>query len=313
MTSADAALGVRCVGAELPGLAPAAGELPTTRFRLVGAEEFEASWRAEGEAVAIHGTDTVDGQAFMRVWRTGAGSFHLEAAGHGAHLVSADGAACVSYLPDDELRARRFLVAQTLPLASTLHGREVLHAAGAVVAGRLVAVSAASGTGKSTTLAHLLAAGAGFFGDDTLALEPGPELLAHPGPPWLQLQPAVYERLSDSGRARLGAARGALGKLHFHLSPPLAPRPLAAFITLRRDARESRSRVVTETLSAEPLLRAPYIGYVITPERLREQLDIIAHLSANVPCAECVLGADGPEHAVEALVAWVEQNVPVVG
>lgn len=244
----------------------------------------------------------------MRVWRTATGAFHIEAAGHGAHLLGADGRDCLSYLPPNEAAARRLLAAQVLPLAATLHGHRVLHAAGAVIDGRLVALSARSGTGKSTTLTHLLAAGADFFGDDTLAVQAGTGLVTHPGPPYLQLAPEVAEQLPPEGRERLGEPSARIGKLHFELLTPPEPLALHAFVSLRRDPEAPRSEVRPEGLPAATLMRAPYIGYVREPAQLEAQLDLVAQLSAGARCAELVLGADGPRAAAAALSDWVRDD-----
>lgn len=308
MTVADAALGVRCAGAALPGLGRSSRPLPTTHFRLVAHAELEAAWRADGPGTALHGTDTDDGEPFMRVWRTGAGSYHVEATGHGGHLLRGDGSECLSCLPEQEAAARRLLVAQVLPLAATLHGHVVLHAAGAVVGDDLIAISALSGTGKSTTLAHLLAAGAGYFADDTLAVQPGPELQAHPGSPWLQLLPEAFELLPALGRERLGEPQAQIGKLQLQLETPSEPQPLAAFVNLRRDLEEPCSRVVSEPVPATTLMRAPYVGYVKERALLEAQLDMVARIASDVRSAEFVLGSDGPQAAAAAVIDWVQRG-----
>src|SRR5215207_5736050 len=195
-------------GIDLPGLAAEGGPaaLPRTRVR-VDPAALERRWNGsvreprrmreldDGESVLL----TVD-------LREDAG-YLLDATGVGRVLVAPDGGEILC----DPLPARPdwafILSAQALPLAATLRGREVFHAAGVVVAGRAALFAGPPGAGKSSLAAAFLRRGAELLSDDAVALEPvDGAIVAHPGVGALYLREAEHDRLSGAEREELGAA-----------------------------------------------------------------------------------------------------------
>jgi hypothetical protein len=78
----------------------------------------------------------------------------------------------------------RFLIGQVLPFASLLAGLEIFHASAVALHGGTIAITGASGAGKTSLALALCGLGAGFVTDDVLALEcSGDRLFAHSGPP----------------------------------------------------------------------------------------------------------------------------------
>ena len=79
-----------------------------------------------------------------------------------------------------------------LPLAAALffRGAVTLHGSAVVLDGRAVLVAGRSGSGKSTTTAAAMAAGAALLSDDLCTLTPTPSgWMVEPGYPWLRLSP----------------------------------------------------------------------------------------------------------------------------
>ena len=217
--------------------------------------------------------------------------YHDATLGHLLHLpgagrfsISADGA-LIRCVPSvlEPWRWQRGLFAGALPFAALRQGIEVFHAAAVVVDGRLVAISAASGGGKSTLGAFLRIAGASFFTDDVLAVKPyGDRVLAHPGPALLNLRHTTAGLLSDDERRSLGSPLGAdQVETRIRTEPVGAPAPVAALYFLER-------RSELKTISFEPvaspsrqLLASSYNFVIRTPERLLGQLDLCATLAAT--------------------------------
>ena len=109
----------------------------------------------------------------------------------------------------------KLLASQTLPLLATLRGREVLHAAGVVVGERLIAVVAASGTGKSATACNVIAQGGRFFADDVLAWRSSTAAYAPTrARACSTCSHSDLDAIPESGRARLGERLGQSDKVH---------------------------------------------------------------------------------------------------
>lgn len=72
-----------------------------------------------------------------------------------------------------ETEIAALLIATALPASLWMRGRFVLHAAAARLPGRdrAIAVAGASGSGKSTILARIVAAGGSIVGDDTIVID----------------------------------------------------------------------------------------------------------------------------------------------
>jgi hypothetical protein len=282
---AGAAFGIAIEAAPplaLPGLAPAAAGLLRTHIELVDARSLERSWPAH-EVQRTVDLRYPNGSLMMCVERHRSSGYRVYAPRYGRHIVSDDGTAIRSALPAlAPARSRRLLFAQVLPLAAALQGLEVLHASAVVLGGRAFAFFAASGTGKTSIAAHLVARGGSLLTDDVLALEPCGELVvAHPGAPTMNLDPLQLAAVDSGRRARLGPAVGRTDKVH--LQPPLHPTavPLAALCFLRRGSTLSVERRANP--SARELLGTSFVSHLQTPARLLAHLEVSSRIAESLP------------------------------
>jgi hypothetical protein len=212
--------------------------------------------------------------------------FHIE--GFGRYVVGIDGTSIACELagaPRDQ--QERFVFAHALPLASVLQGYEVLHASSVSDGGGAVAFVGASGAGKTALASRLVIRGAEFVTDDVLALElRDGEVLAHPGAPFMAV------RTEDRGV--IAASGGVLGTVgttdKVHVSPPKlsGTTRLSALYHLEagpdRDASSDRGVAIAPLEGTDPrrLLAAAFVPYVMTPARLRLNLDIAQILGSRV-------------------------------
>ena len=273
-------------GIDVPGLAAdgAAAEgpamLPRTRV-WVDPAALERRWNGsvteprrmreldDGESVLL----TVDLREDV--------GYLLDATGVGRVLVALDGGEILC----DPLPARPdwafILSAQALPLAATLRGREVFHAAGVVVAGQAVLFAGAPGAGKSSLAAAFLRRGAGLLSDDAVALERVEgAIVAHPGVGALHLRESEHGRLSAAERDELGAAETFASRQRYAPGVAHGPVSFSALFLLER----ARAGVAIEPLAAaDPfqLLASTFNLSVRTPERLTRQLDMVEALIAG--------------------------------
>jgi hypothetical protein len=254
---------------------PAADPRPTSVLR-VDPELLAPAWAFPGERLFER---DLGGETVMTFER--AEEYRIWARGFGRYLVAADGmevrcerGAVVEHAQE------RFLFAQVLPLASVLRGFELLHASAVSLNGAGIAFAGPSGTGKTTLATRLVLRGSGFLTDDALALERGTENpIAHPGPPYV----AVFA--GDDGQAdivaQIGQVVGTSDKLNVLLPVEARPVPLRVVYHL-----ESGSELELEAIGRDVvrrLLANVFVPYLITPERLQRQLDVVQLLSDGVP------------------------------
>ena len=225
----------------------------------------------------------------------------VAAPGYGRHIVASDGSAARSYLPAvPPWRWQRLLFAQVLPLAASLQGLHVAHASAVAADGRAIGFVAASGTGKTSVCAHLLAHGASFVTDDALAIETSESrAVAHPGAGVISINPSELRGMSRAGRARLGpvVARPE-AKIQVVVDPISRPLPLERIYFLRREGN-GRPWSISESASPDPtlLLASSFLWYLRDSRHLLARLDAAASLAkavrvflvdipASVPAAE---------------------------
>jgi hypothetical protein len=199
--------------------------------------------------------------------------------------------------------------AQVLPLAATLQGLELLHASAVELAGRTLAFVAASGTGKTSLAAQLVAGGASLLTDDVLALEGTPAgVVGHPGAPVFAVARGELAALSPAGRLRLGPELARADKVL--LAPDLlaGPRRLDAIFFLARS--RSAARLAVAPLSPTParLLGSSFNAYVGSEQRVVNQLDVYAQLARSVPMYEVVIAPSSPAPAVARAVRAVAER-----
>ncbi|HEX4463845.1 MAG TPA: hypothetical protein VH042_04305 [Solirubrobacterales bacterium] len=87
---------------------------------------------------------------------------------------------------------RRMLLTRVLPNVGIAHGYEALHASAVLTDRGVVAIAAASGTGKSTLALELVKRGWPLFADDTVVLgRRGETIEAYPAAPFVNLPAAA--------------------------------------------------------------------------------------------------------------------------
>jgi hypothetical protein len=273
-------------GIEVPGLTGSgsaaggdAGEA-STRVRL-DREELERRW-APVSGGARRMRELGDGEtAVLTVDLAEPAGYLLEAAGVGRVLVSLDGSELLCD-PDPSRADWGFiLAAQALPLAATLRGFEVLHAAGVVLADQAVLFSGPPGAGKSSLAAALLRRGGRLLSDDAVALEwqRGP-IVAHPGAGALYLRAAEQDRLDAEERGKLGAPVPQMSRFRYETEARPAPVPLGALFLLERAHEEA---AIERIEGGDPfaLLAATFNLSVRSPERLTRQLDAVEAIAST--------------------------------
>ena len=267
----------------LPLSATAAGAHDrVTRLADVGPHVVDRYWRSAGSARVLERRRS-DGRLVMSVDHDHGLGYRVAAPRNGRHLIAPNGETILSALPSTaSWRWQRLLLAQVLPLAATLQGLELLHASAVVLDGHALGFVAPSGTGKTSTAAHAVAAGGTLLTDDVLALElVGDGIEAHPGTTRLSIDPSELGRMSAAGRQRLGSRLGrADGKDVLAVEVVEQRVPLGTLYFLER-AASGRLRI--EPLASDPvrLLANSFNTYVRTPRRVMTQLATVAQLAAT--------------------------------
>ncbi len=291
----------------VPALVPGTNGLAPRRTicRELSVRELERSWR-DAEAEDAVELKHPDGRLFMSIRGHPELGYRIWAPRHGRHVVSLDGKEIRSALPQrGPLSWQRLFFAQTLPLAAALQGLEVLHASAVGVGGRAVAFTAASGTGKSSLAAHLVAAGATFLTDDVLALEStGDTVLAHPGPARASVASQELRAMTPTGRARLGRRVGSTDKPHFEPASAGLPLPLAVVYRVIRSPLAVGTPRFREHAPPPPrlVLASSFLPYLRTKERMLNQLAICAQITTSVRIFDFEITAQVSARAAAALV-----------
>jgi hypothetical protein len=231
--------------------------------------------------------------------------YRIAAPGHGRYVVSGDGTQIRFALsPAPGWRWQRLLFAQALPLAAALQGLELFHASAVAIGGQAVALVAASGTGKSSVAAHMVAGGAAFVTDDVLALEPvGGTVLAHPGPRLTGIDASELRPLESDGRGRLGHVVGRSGKVYLSVPTIEHTTPLAAVYFLERSEEPPELRIV-DSSPPDPrlLLSSSFIWYLTEAAFLVEHLDVCSRLAQAVRMSRVLIPASVSAPAVASAV-----------
>jgi hypothetical protein len=282
------AFGLRVAGAfDAPGLPPltAPGDEPRTTVELVDRDAIEALVPAAPVERLLEERFPGDAAPARSIDRLPGIGYRLHARHFGIALVSEDGAQVRCAPPDDDPWSwQRFLVGRILPWAAVLRGREVFHAAAVSVGGRAIALVGSSGVGKSSLTARLVLAGAGFLGDDVLAID-GDDAVprAHPGAGLVSVRDAERDVLGDD-LLRLGRVLGASGgKSYVAVARDDEPRPLQAMYFLRATPGDEPAVAPLEHPDWRLLVGNTFVEGVRTPGRLRRQFELCAELAASVP------------------------------
>jgi hypothetical protein len=173
---------------------------------------------------------------------------------------------------------QRVLLDTVLWTVSLLRGFELLHASAVTTDHGLVALVARTGGGKTSLAAEFLRRGATLFSDDVVALDSaGGEVIAHPGPPLMNLPRALAPAelggvvVADFGDDRWVALHRAT----------VVPSPLAAVVLVNRVAGESARCSPTAATSLTLLPHAVSLPHLA--DRARRRFDIFGSVIATVP------------------------------
>lgn len=300
---------------DLPALGPSRGHRTRrrTRCETANSAELGAEWPREGW------TRDVDlrhpsGRLFLGIQNHPDAGYRISAPRHGHHVVSADGRLVRSALRGRaSLSWQRLFFAQALPLAALLQGLEPVHASAVVLEDSAVAFTAASGSGKSSLAAHLVARGAGFLTDDVLALEASPDgAVAHPGPARASVVQHELRSMDAIGRTRLGRRVGRTDKPQFAPTPAAAPVRLGVLYRVHRLTSVGGEVRIREYVPPEPrlVLASCFLPYVQTPARLLNQLATCAAVTSTSRIFELEIPASvTASTAADAVLAHLTRDV----
>jgi hypothetical protein len=282
---------------------PMAGSRRAVALRIVDEAEADARWQPR-QARRLVDRRFPDGSLFLAVDADASLGYRIEAPEIGVHLVSADGTEVLLPEPQGpDWFWQRLLFAQTLPIAATLQGLGLFHASAVRIGDRVVAVSAASGTGKSSTAAHMIAQGAEFFTDDVLALEViQGDVFAFAGPLFSNIEEHEILAVEPAQRERLGRLLGESTKQHMQPTASQTSLPLGVLYLLERAAEVDDVRV--EPLDGSGvllLLGSAFVAHLDTEERLKGHLELCAEMST----AGLIYRVQAPLHGSAAAVATV--------
>jgi hypothetical protein len=278
---------------------------PTLCLRSATAQAIAESWSGL-ETIGWEGV--IDGGPFV-VERGRAGDHRFV---HGAHPdqngAPSDGTRAVHHLSADasvlqcapsnptEPSWWRVVLDSVLFTVALLQGYEALHA-GALAApdgGGAIAITAASGGGKSTLLAELLGRGLELMADDVLALESrgvDDPPLAHPAPPLMTVP------------ANIAPAPGALissvdEEEECWIAVPVHPRPLplkTLVILERRPGAQLSLKKIDDPLAA---LMGSLMNFPRTSERQRARFELASILSSTTTLWRLTADLDTPPDAI---------------
>lgn len=276
------------IDVDAPAIVPLAprgrGRGRRTTVQMTSVESLKRRWRPD-EPIRFIERRYPDGRLSMTVDYDEECGYLIYAPWYGRYLVSPDGRSVLSAMPNVPLwRWQIVLYAQALPLAATLQGLELLHASAVLVDGRLIAFSAPSGTGKTSTAAHLVAGGATLLTDDVLAIERSEgRILAYPGAPLTKVAQGELATMAASARSRLGTRIGRNDKILLLAPVPAEPCALDGVYFLQRSSRFRRLSITLLEPNPLRLLAHSFNTYVRTRERVVNQLAIHGALVETVP------------------------------
>lgn len=261
------------------GVSPSARPLrPDTFARHVHRDELAGVWR---RCARIDGRTPDGADSGIGLGYDAEVGYLLDLPGAGLFSVSPDGRMIrCAPVALEGWRWQHGLFAGPLPFAALVRGMEVFHASAVVLDERLIAITGASGSGKTSLAAFLRLAGARFFTDDVLALEAREQVIAHPGPSLFNLPRSTAQLLSAAERAQLGTNVGfdrAQARIATEAFP--GPQPMAALYFLDRRADADGLSFESVTPSGRLLLASSYNFVIRSQERLLRQLDVCSRLA----------------------------------
>lgn len=284
--------------------------VPATILRLVSDAQIDAAWRVGCREEALELVRRPDGELTLAIDRREGAGFRFVAPGYGSYLVAPQGGRVLCATHGLETwRMERFLSARVLPLAATLLGIEILHAAAVVVDGLALAFVGASQSGKSSLALQLALGGAALLTDDLLAIEVrGDEAIAHPGREIVGIRHGERETLSAEELDALGELIDGGDKLLARMEVAPGPARLARLYFLRRYAPDGDGPPIAAVPAPDPrhLLAAGFFNrHVRDPDRLRRQLAACAAIAASATIFDVRVDA---YPSARALARAIEQH-----
>lgn len=274
---------------------------PSLQIRSVTAAAIADSWSG---VAAIGWEGVIDGAPF--VVERGIEGDHRFVHGtqpESVHHLSAD-ASVLQCAPADPAEKSwwRVVLDSVLFTVALLQGYEALHAGAIATPDGVIAITAASGGGKSTLLSELIARGQTLMADDVLVLEPrGAQApLAYPAAPLMTVPairlPMLGERVPAETICSIDDERWIAMRVHAE------PQPLKALVVLdrRHKSQLSGSGSGPEASSLQkiddPL--APLLGSLMnfpsTPERQRRRFELASVLAAKTALWRLTADLDVP-------------------
>jgi hypothetical protein len=289
---------------------------PSLQISSVTAQAVEHSWSG---LQAIGWEGVIDGAPFV-VERGIAGDHrfvhgaHPEESGaysdetRAVHHLSAD-ASVLQCAPSDPAEQSwwRVVLDSVLFTVALLQGYEALHAGAIATPDGVIAITAASGGGKSTLLSELLQRGLALMADDVLVLESrGTEPpLAHPAAPLMTVPatriPTLRQESPPETISSLEQERWIAVPVHPE------PLPLKALVVLDRQPGSQLSGLHTSLQKIENPL-APLLGSLMdfprSPERQRTRFELASVLASRTALWRLTADLDtSPDVLADALLA----------
>ena len=179
----------------------------------------------------------------------------------------------------------RVVLDSVLFTVALLRGYEALHAGALATPDGVIAITAATGGGKSTLVAELLRHGLALMADDVLVLEsssPNSPPLAYPAPPLMTVPIGRVQGLIQLSSMEPIASLSDECWIPMPVYPQ--PLPLNALVVLNR-----RAGLATDMRRADDPLAAllgSLLRFPDTPERERARFELASAISTHVPIWE---------------------------
>jgi len=279
---------------------------PSLQIRCVGAQAIADGWSGLQE---IGWEGVIDGTAFV-VERGVEGDHRFV---HGTHPdqrgTPSDGTRAVHHLSADASVLQcapsdpadpswwRVVLDSVLFTVALLQGYEALHAGALATPDGAIAITAASGGGKSTLLTELLGRGLELMADDVLVLESrGTQPpLAHPAAPLMTIPATRISTLGETSRPETISSLEDERWIAVPVHPE--PLPLKALVVLDRRPGLRLSGLNTNLEKIEDPL-APLMGSLMyfprSPERQRTRFELASVLASTTALWRLTADLDTP-------------------
>ena len=265
---------------------------PSLQIRSVTAQTIEHSWSGF-EGMGWEGV--IYGAPFV-VERGRAGDYRFVHGTRAVHHLSAD-ASVLQCAPSDPADPSwwRVVLDSVLFTVALLQGYEALHAGAIATPDGVIAITAASGGGKSTLLSELLGRGLELMADDVLVLESqGAEApLAHPAAPLMTVPATRIPTLKEADPSETGEASppeaGDAGPPETissidderWIAVPVHPEPLPLQALVVLDRQPGLQLSLHQIQDPLAPLMGSLMNFPRTPERQQTRFDLASVLASK--------------------------------